>query len=168
MTSVRPEAPADLPAIRAIHEMSFPTRAEGRLVDALRVAGRLSVSLVAEVDRVVVAHIAFSPVTASVPAPGVGLAPVAVLPRERGRGVGARLICEGLAACARAGFAFAVVLGDPEYYSRFGFRPAAAWGMVDEYEGGEAFQARELQAGGIPPGIGVVRYAPEFAALETP
>jgi hypothetical protein len=74
---VRPERPDDVQAIYAVHAASFPTDAEARLVDSLRAAGRLSVSLVAEVDAAVVGHIAFSPVTAAPGAYGAGLAPVA-------------------------------------------------------------------------------------------
>jgi putative acetyltransferase len=58
------------------------------------------------------------------------------------------------------------VLGEPAYYARFGFRPAAEFGLTDEYGGGQAFQAVELAAGGLPAGAGLVRYAPEFAAVE--
>jgi putative acetyltransferase len=72
-----------------------------------------------------------------------------------------------LAACAQAGFGFVVVLGDPAYYSRFGFRPASRWGLVDEYGGGAAFQAIELSSGSLPITGGVVRYAPSFALFET-
>jgi putative acetyltransferase len=165
MTSVRAEAPADMPAIRALLEASFPTGAEARLVEALRAAGRLSVSLVAEAEGAVVGHVAFSPVAAEARAAGVGLAPVAVAPGHRRRGVGASLVHHGLAACVRAGFAFAVVLGDPAYYSRFGFRAASGWGLTDEYGGGAAFQARELRPRGVPRGAGLIRYAPEFRGL---
>ena len=63
------------------------------------------------------------------------------------------------------GFGWVVVLGEPEYYSRFGFRPASAFGLSDEYGGGPAFQAVELVAGALPVGAGLVRYAPEFASL---
>lgn len=163
---IRSEEPADRDAIRAVHVASFPTRVEASLVDALRAAGRLSVSLVAEEDGGVVGHVAFSPVTLPGTADGVGLAPVAVLPAFRRRGIARRLIREGLAACRRIDGGFVVVLGDPAYYHRFGFRPASEWGLHDEYNGGEAFQALELRPGAIPSGGGLVRYAPEFAAVE--
>jgi putative acetyltransferase len=165
MTMVRAERPDDVPAIYAVHAASFPTDAEARLVDSLRVAGRLSVSLVAEVGASVVGHIAFSPVTAAPQACGAGLAPVAVATAHRRRGVGAELIRAGLEACRAAGFGWAVVLGEPAYYGRFGFRPARNFGLSDEYGGGSAFQAIELVPGAMPVGAGLVRYAPEFAAL---
>jgi putative acetyltransferase len=70
---------------------------------------------------------------------------------------------EGLAKCRRLGVGFVVVLGDPAYYSRFGFQPAARWNLSDEFEGGDAFQAIELMPGAIPIGGGLVKYAPEFS-----
>ena len=166
MVAVRAEQPGDATAIAAVHASAFPTTAEARLVDALRRAGRLSVSLVAEESAVVIGHVAFSPVSVGAVATGAGLGPVAVLSAYRRRGVAAQMIREGLGACTRAGFRFVVVLGDPSYYARFGFRPASEWSLTDEYGGGSAFQALELTAGSIPPGPGLVRYAPEFATLS--
>jgi putative acetyltransferase len=165
MVQVRAERPGDESAIHAVHAVSFPTDAEARLVQLLRAAGRLTVSLVAEADGVIVGHVAFSPVTTAAGAVGAGLAPVAVLESHRRQGVAARLIAAGLAACRPAGFEWAVVLGEPGYYARFGFRPASAFGLSDEYGGGPAFQALELVPNGLPIGAGLVRYAPEFAAV---
>jgi putative acetyltransferase len=77
---VRAERPDDAAAIRAVHTASFPTALEARLVDALRAAGRLCLSLVAEEEGRVVGHVGFSPVSLAGTAAGAGLAPVAVLP----------------------------------------------------------------------------------------
>jgi len=163
---IRHERPDDVEAIHAVHAASFPTNAEAQLVDLLRDAGRLSVSLVAEVDQTVVGHVGFSPVKVSSGAVGAGLAPAAVLASNRRQGVAAQLVEAGLTACLSAGFGWLVVLGDPDYYARFGFRPASEVGLVDEYGGGPAFQALELVAGSLPCGAGLVQYAPEFASLE--
>ena len=165
MAVVRLEQPGDVPAIDSIHAASFPTVAEARLVKLLREAGYLSVSLVAEADGTVVGHVAFSPVTAATGEVGIGLAPVAVLEPHRRQGIAAQLIEAGLGACRSAGFGWAVVLGEPAYYARFGFRPASAFGLSDEYGGGPAFQALELVPGRLPSGAGLVRYAPEFTSL---
>ncbi|MGE0713124.1 MAG: GNAT family N-acetyltransferase [Planctomycetota bacterium] len=164
MIRVRAEQLSDIPGIHAVHAAAFPTPGEARLVDALRAAGRLEVSLVAADADEVVGHVAFSRVRAADGTQGVGLAPVAVLGAHRRRGVGAALIEAGLAACRATGWGYAVVLGDPAYYGRFGFRAAAEHGLEDEYGGGPAFQVLELAAGGLP-SAGLVRYAPEFAAL---
>jgi putative acetyltransferase len=82
------------------------------------------------------------------------------------RGIGGNLVVEGLTSVARSGAEFVVVLGDPRYYARFGFGAAAPRGLVDEFRGGEAFQVIELRPGAIPPGVGLVRYAPEFALVD--
>jgi putative acetyltransferase len=134
-------------------------------VDALRAAGHLSVSLVAEAGGVPVGHVAFSPVTAGRGPAGAGLGPLAVAAAYRRRGIAARLVQAGLDACRAAGLGWVVVLGEPAYYERFGFRPAAAVGLADEYAGGPAFQALELVPGGLPAGAGRVHYAPEFATV---
>jgi len=162
---VRQEQIDDRAAIHAVHCAAFPTDAEARLVDLLRNAGRLAVSLGAEVDGTIVGHVAFSPVTAGNGQVGAGLGPIAVIESKRRRGIGARLIVEGLGTCRGAGFGWAVVLGEPEYYGRFGFLPAARFGLSDEYGGGPAFQAMELSPGAMPIGAGLVRYAPEFAEV---
>jgi putative acetyltransferase len=148
-----------------VHAASFPTPAEARLVDLLRAAGRLRVSLVAEIGNVIVGHIAFSPVAAASTAAGAGLAPIAVIEAHRRRGVAAELVRKGLDACRQAGVGWVVVLGDPAYYARFGFRAASDFGLRDDYGGGDAFQAVELIRGALPVGAGLVRYAEEFATL---
>jgi len=165
MLSIRPEQSSDVPAIRAIHVTSFPTDAEARLVDRLREAGNLSISLVAEVHGDAVGHVAFSLVRVSSGRVGAGLAPVAVLPAHRRQGIAALLVRAGLAACRSADLRWAAVLGDPAYYSRFGFQPASDFGLSDEYGGGTAFQVIALVPGAVPSNDGLVRYAPEFAAL---
>jgi putative acetyltransferase len=167
MEIMRPEQPADADAIRAVHEVAFPTTAEGALVDALRRSGRLTLSLVAVVDGQIAGHVAFSPITVAVREVGQGLAPVAVLPGRQRQGIGGRLVREGLDWCRKAGVPLVVVLGSPAYYGRFGFGPASRWGLCDEYGGGAAFQAIELSPGSIPPGGGLVKYAPEFVAFGT-
>jgi putative acetyltransferase len=162
---VRTEEEADCPAIFAVHRACFPTDAEARLVDALRAAGRLVVSHVAVVNEEIVGHIAFSPVTTESGATGLGLAPLAVVEEHRQKGIGTHLVRTGILACKTADYGWAVVLGDPAYYSRFGFEPASKFGFSDEFGGGEHFQALELIAGQMPTGGGLLRYAPEFNAF---
>ena len=94
---------------------------------------------------------------------GLGLAPVAVLPEYRRQGIAANLIRVGLEQCKERGVGLVIVLGDPAYYGRFGFKPASTWGLENEYGGGDAFQAMELRAGAIPRDGGLVRYGPQFA-----
>ncbi|MGC3966259.1 MAG: N-acetyltransferase [Pirellulales bacterium] len=161
---IRAEAPGDVTAIHKVIVSAFPTDAEARLVDLLRDSGRLTVSLAAVLQNHIIGHVAFSPVSVSLSTAvlGLGLAPLAVAESQRRRGVGAALVHEGLAACRAAGAGYAVVLGEPEYYGRFGFRAASEFGLCDEYGGGPAFQVLELREGGLPRNAGLVRYAPEF------
>jgi putative acetyltransferase len=166
MTTIRAEQPGDRGAIDVVHLASFPSSAEATLVARMRVLGDLSVSLVADEARAVVGHVAFSEVSLQGSSGrGAGLAPVAVLASHRRRGVAAKLIEAGLAACRDAGFGFAVVLGDPAYYGRFGFAAARTRGLSDTYGGGDAFQVLELSTGALPAHGGVVRYGAVFDEL---
>ena len=110
----RPEKHSDLGSIRSVHTVSFPNTNEARLVDELRTANRLSISLVAVKLHEVVGHVAFSPVIVH-GAEGAGLGPVAVLPACRRRGIGEQLIRRGLEACRKQGDGYVVVLGAPSY-----------------------------------------------------
>ena len=168
MISIRPETPADLTVIDSIHRAAFPNTGEARLVQHLRDAGKLTVSLVGLDGHLPVGHIAFSPVTVASGAVGAGLAPLAVLAPHRRQGIGAQLVTEGLQQCRAAGIGWVMVLGEPEFYARFGFVPAATVGLTDEYCGGSAFQALELLPGALPRDAGLVRYATEFAGLALP
>jgi putative acetyltransferase len=161
---IRPELPADQPAIHAVLCAAFPNDAEARLVDHLRANGHAPISLVAEIDGRIVGHILFSPVTiAGHSAGGLGLAPLAVVPNQQRRGIGGQLIRAGLATSRDLGCPFVVLLGHPEYYPRFGFRSASELGLSNEYGADEAFQVIELHPGGVPAGGGLVQYGPEFA-----
>ena len=96
----------------------------------------------------------------------VGLAPVGVLPEYQGRGIGSRLIREGLDACREAGYGAAVVLGEPGYYSRFGFERASGKGLGNEYGVDEYFMVVELINGTLDSVSGTVRYRDEFREIS--
>ena len=165
MVDIRSDTPADHPAIRALHERAFGGLAEARLVDALRAAKKLVVSLVAVHQERLVGHISFSPVTV-VGAPeglrAVGLAPMSVLPEFQNRGIGSQLVHEGLETCKRQGEAVVVVLGHAAYYPRFGFVKAKEYGLDNEYRAVDSFMVLELQKGALQRMRGLVKYAPEF------
>ena len=163
--AVRRERSGDAGAIREVNRLAFATPAEARLVDALRARGKLVVSLVAERESRVVGHIAFSRAVAAArpDVPGVGLGPMAVVPALRSRGVGSELVRAGLAECAALGFSFAVVLGHPEYYPRFGFLAASGFGLSCRWPVPEGvFMALELTPGALAGAGGAVAYEPEF------
>src|SRR5262245_46899274 len=114
---IRPETEADRAAVRAVNEAVFETSAEADLVEPLRSKGVSLVSLVAEVDGIVVGHILFSPVSLSEhPHLNVmGLGPMAVVPHCQRRGVGAALVRQGLKRCKDFGACAVVVVGHPQY-----------------------------------------------------
>ncbi len=162
--TIRPEVERDWEAVGALHRAAFPTPAEAGLVADLRAAGKAAISLVAEAEGRVVGHILFSPVgIEGRSAPGLGLAPLAVAPEQRRRGIGSRLIRDGLAAARSANHAYVVVLGDPAYDARFGFRAAGSLGLGNAYGAGEEFQVLCLREAALPSGGGLVLCASEFA-----
>ena len=162
--TIRPERPADVAAIREILASAFPSPLEAELVDRLRAAGRLTVSLVAEQAGRLVGHVAFSPVTIAGEATDVlGLGPLAVLPDHQRGGIGSQLTRAGLDECRSFGVGAVVVLGDPAYYSRFGFVPASGFGLSNEYNVDDPFRVCRLRDDGLTGRAGLVQYAPEFA-----
>jgi putative acetyltransferase len=124
---IRNETDADVKAItdvtvEAFKAMAFSHHTEQFIVEALRAAGALTVSLVAEVNGRVVGHIAFSPVTMSDGTPDwYGLGPVSVLPEYQRQGIGSALIREGLARLRGLNARGCCLVGHPEYYKKFGF-----------------------------------------------
>lgn len=163
---LRGEQEPDRAAIAAVTRAAFEGPAEAELVDALRTAGALTLSLVATADGEIVGHVAFSPVTITGTAgtsSAIGLAPMAVAPSWQRKGVGTRLVAEGLDRLRAAGHRAVVVLGHPEYYPRHGFSPASRFGLRWEHRApDEAFMALELVPGALAGIDGVVRYHPEF------
>ena len=166
MIEIRAERAEDVTAVRRVNELAFGQPGEASLVAALRAAARPHISLVAVEDGQVVGHIFFSPVSiepedSSFKA--MGLAPMAVLPEYQRRGVGSALVRAGLNGCRRIGRTAVVVVGHPEYYPRFGFRPASRFGLRCEYPvPDEVFMAAELEPGALAGRRGLVKYRPEF------
>lgn len=125
---IRNEIAADADAITAVTLAAFATleisqHTEQFIVKALRAAGALAVSLVAELDGRVVGHVAFSPVVLSDGTPDWhGLGPVSVLPAHQRQGIGKALIRQGLARLQAMGARGCCLVGHPDYYRKFGFR----------------------------------------------
>jgi putative acetyltransferase len=125
---VRPESPRDHAAIRdvtkrAFAPMPFAGGDEQDLIEKLREAGALAISLVAERDGIIVGHIAFSPAFAADASRGwFALGPVAVEPGLQRQGVGKKLIGAGVKVLRELDAAGCVLIGNPNYYSRFGFK----------------------------------------------
>lgn len=165
---IRPEAPTDRSAIRALIASAFETPAEADLVDALREQAKPVISLVAEENGFILGHILFSPVTLSAhpELKVMGLAPMAVAPAHQRKGIGSALVRVGLERCQQLGFGAVVVLGHPGYYPRFGFLPSACYGIGCEYDvPEEVFMVVELQPGFLQGVSGKIKYHSAFDNL---
>ncbi|QEZ42880.1 GNAT family N-acetyltransferase [Cupriavidus oxalaticus] len=164
---IRDEQAADVDAIARLTEAAFrsephSSHTEQFIVNALRRDGHLSMSLVAAEGDAIVGHVAVSPVTISSGATGwYGLGPISVLPERQGQGIGTKLMKAALAELRRLDGAGCVVLGNPEYYGRFGFKAHA--GLVLPGVPQEYFQA---VAFGSEMPVGDVRYHQAFDATE--
>ncbi len=165
MLEIRPERPADREAVWKLNEAAFEQRAESELVEAIRdTTGELS--LVAQIDGVIVGHILFSWVVLETDGENIealNLAPMAVLPERQNSGIGSALVEEGLAILADAEHDVVTVLGHPEFYSRFGFVPATSLGVRCELDvPDEAWLVLELKPDSLARYRGVVKFPPPF------
>lgn len=162
---IRNEVSTDVHAIDAVTTAAFLTarhtaHTEQFIVKALRKTGKLTISLVAEVDADVVGHVAISPVTISGAFLGwYGLGPISVAPAYQGQGIGSHLVVEALRALRERQACGCVVLGEPAYYSRFGFRAGPGFVLPDVPP--EYFQALSFDEA-MP--SGVVSYDESFNA----
>jgi putative acetyltransferase len=157
--TVRDETETDRAAVHAIVHAAFGQENEAVLVDRLRAGGDAQISLVAVDASGVIGHVMFSEMIA--PFRALGLAPVSVAPERQGQGTGTRLIEAGIRQARALGYDAVFVLGDQNYYSRFGFDAAAAVGYVSPYAGPHL--AILTLTDGPLPRAGRVDYAPAFA-----
>ncbi len=167
---MRPETAGDADAIRAVHLKAFPTAAEAELVDRLRADSDSEICLVAELAGDTVGHVMLSRM--SVRGDGrafraLGLGPIGVLPRAQGGGVGFDLIRGALAIAGTLGEEVVFVLGEPDYYRRFGFSAEAAAPFASPYAG-PFFMALWLRPQAPSPVAGTAAYAPAFGAPGEP
>lgn len=125
---IRNEIESDIEAIFAVTKTAFENHPYSRnteqfIINALRAANALMISLVAEIDGRVVGHIAFSPATMSDDSDHwYGLGPVSVLPEYQKQGIGKSLINKGLNALKTLNAQGCILVGDPNYYERLGFK----------------------------------------------
>ncbi|MBN2409184.1 MAG: N-acetyltransferase [Candidatus Aminicenantes bacterium] len=168
---LRPEEPRDFAAIREIHQLSFGRENEAVLVEKLRGSRDFipALSLVAECEGRVAGHILFSRVWIRPSDPNLpeevslALAPLAVHPDFRNKGIGSELVTQGLKICRQYGHRLVIVVGEQSYYARFGFVPARPKGLEVPFPVPErAFLVAEV----IPhpgPGLkGTIRFPPAF------
>jgi putative acetyltransferase len=162
---IRPEAAADIAAVRRLLTVAFDGTAEATLVDSLRRDGDLTLALVADSAGAVIGHVGFPRLTLVTDGRNIpvrGLAPLAVQADVRRQGIGAKLVKDGLARLRDAGEGLVFVLGDPQYYGRFGFDAPAASEFACAYQG-PYFQVLRLTPSA--PLSGRVRYPRAFAEL---
>ena len=164
---VRRETTRDHIGIADVQRKAFGREAEGRIVDRLRQGCLVVVSLVADDDKALVGHILFSrlPIHANGRViNALALAPLAVLPARQRQGIGSMLVRDGLENCRSAGERIVIVLGDPKYYSRFGFSAELTRNLRSPFSG-DAFMALELVPGALTGVTGEVRYPAAFRSV---
>jgi putative acetyltransferase len=167
---VRSEAPVDAPAIHAVHAAAFGQEPEAQLVDELRARGLIRCSLVAEIDGAVVGNVIFCRVDLDVDGTqykAAALAPLAVQPGFHGRGIGSQLVVKGLSICRTLGIAAVFVLGDPQYYERFGFSTDATRRIKSPYSHlKHDWMGLELEPGVLRANAVRVTYSDAFAIVD--
>ncbi len=120
---IRPSALSDLTAIDSLYPQAFPDEDLLPLVKDLIEAADLSISLVAVVDAQIAGHVVFTKCGVDGSSTGVALlGPLAVAPSWQRQGLGTALVQAGVEQMNNANVSLVLVLGDPAYYGRFGFR----------------------------------------------
>lgn len=169
--SIRSEEPQDIAAIHQLNKLAFGQDNEANLVDLLREGKNFipELSLVAIVDNEIVGHVLFSKinvVNGDSHYETLALAPMAIHPRLQKQGIGSRLITYGLQCAGELGYHSVIVLGHEQYYPKFGFVPAARWGIKAPIDvPSEVFMAIELVPGSLKNVSGTVEYPVEFSAI---
>lgn len=169
---IRSELPQDHAQVQELVAQAFGQPDEAALVERLRTVPE-TISMVAELNASIVGHIMFSRVqlidqNAQQDAIKLtGLAPMAVSPTHQRRGIGKALIEAGIKHCQDAGYQACVLLGHPDYYPKFGFRPALSnYGIQSTYKvPDEAFMAIELIPNGLRNKQGTIHYHKAFEGL---
>ncbi len=167
---IRPETPSDISAIAEVNTLAFGRSGEADLVDQLRANGKVTLSLVAEADHQIVAHVLFSPMhiqTPHGPVSAQGMGPVAVRPEHQRQGYGSGVILAGIDLIRQAGHAILLVEGNPNYYSRFGFQDAGPLGITCQFHPPPGcFMVLALKPGALTSVSGIAYYSPEFQSVE--
>ncbi len=172
--NIRKEHPSDFSFVselirKAFASLEISNHNEDKLVENLRKSAGFTdeLSLIAEVDGRIAGHILFSPVRIEnglQSFKSLVLAPVSVLPEFQKQGIGGALITEGHKKAAECGFSSVILLGHPQYYPRFGYKPASTWGIKTHYNlpSDDVFMAVELTEHALKNVSGMVIFPPEF------
>ena len=172
--NIRKETPEDYNWVielteKAFETMEFSDGNEGKLVEKLRKAPTFipELSLVAELGGQLVGHILFTPLQIKNEQnsfTSLVLGPVSVLPEFQKQGIGGKLIRTGHQKAVELGFQSVILIGHPEYYPRFGYKPASGWGIKTQIPlpSDDVFMAVELTEGGLTGVSGMAVFPPEF------
>lgn len=162
--TIREENKADFPEIAALTQAAFGGDYEATLIEKLRAAHLVIVSLVAVEQGSVIGHILFSELEVEVDGRRVtaaALAPMAVRPDRQRRGIGSKLVETRLDGLRDRSYEAVIVLGHPDYYPRFGFSPPLTASLVAPFSG-RAFMGLELMSGSLSGSRGSVEYPEAF------
>lgn len=168
MLSFVSEPDADPEAIHQVVTAAFGRPNEAELIAAIRNSPNFipKLSILAAEDGVVLGHILFSPIIIAAPVqstPALALAPLAVIPARQRHGIGTQLVQAGLLECRELGHSIIVVLGNPRYYSRFGFQTASKFNIQAPFPvPDEALMMLELEPSALTGVSGTVRYPAYF------
>lgn len=167
---IRNASPEDYAQIRSVLGKAFGQPDEGRIVEALRADDADSLELVADHHGDIIGTVMYSPASCDLDSGetlrGLGLGPIAVHPDYQDKGIGTALIETAMDSLKHLPVRFFCVLGEPDYYARFGFSPAIERGWKWEADDGsipemaQAFQI--IIPHPVAPGPGIVRYHPAF------
>ena len=166
---VREEQDTDIADIHGLVSAAFGRNHEAGLVDRLRNANALKVSMVLVSDRRLIAHASASPMSWISGTDQVivwALAPVSVQPEMQSRGFGMQIVRATITRCREADAEILTVLGSPKYYARFGFTPASQHALgIDDADFGDAFMVMESADTVLRRAHGRLRWHPEFDSL---
>jgi predicted N-acetyltransferase YhbS len=174
---IRQETPDETQWVVELTERAFKTLPlsegkEGMLVNELRKSNNFipELSLVAELDGKVVGHILFTPIiidNGEQQFQSLVLAPVSVLPEFHNKGIGSQLILAGHQKAKELGYQSVILVGHPEYYPRFGYRPCVTWNIKSPIDlpSDDVFMALELTEGALNGVSGTVVFPPEFEGV---
>lgn len=162
---LRAELPDDHGLVGLLYRQAFIGNYEAELIEAMREAGIVPISLVAMDGDELVGHIVFAELEVEVDGrsvPSLALAEMAVHADMQRAGIGRQLVMAGLAEARARKIDAVLVLGHPTYYPRFGFSASLARHLVTPFRGGDAFMALELSPGALAGSSGRVTYPPAF------
>jgi len=168
LVKVREENPtaSEIAVIREVNRRAFGQDQEANIVDALRTNRAFLHSFVATLDEQIVGHISYSPASID-NLVGAALGPVAVLPEHQRSGIGSRLIQHGNSTLRDEHCPFIIVVGSPQYYSRFGFASASFYGMIPEWNlPDDVFMVLVLDEERMRGVSGLVKYRHEFSTVQ--